>query len=462
MAGMLSAQDDSTQSNRLILILDASGSMWGQIDGVNKIVIARESVGGLIDTLPDETEVGLIAYGHRREGDCEDIEVLQTPAALDRESLKSTINAINPKGKTPITASLNSAFDVARNYDASSIVLISDGLETCDMDPCSAVRSAREAGIPFVLHVVGFDVSGEDTSQLECAAQAADGLYIPADDAASLSEALVTAYEKPTIPDGRLVVSATAQGNLQDVAIHITDSESGEDIEGGRTYESPETNPRSIPLEDGKYSVRVSAVGIKGAPKYEFDIEIVDGSRVEKSFDFSQGTLTVGVTRNGGLSDATVRAYDQEGNEVAAGRTYTQEANNPAHYEITAGTYDVVLKSVEIGGGPEFRIEDVVVAGGEETAVSHEFTSGTLNVTVKRGETLLDSSINIANSDGRSVGGSRTYANGRKNPAEFELEPGVYSLRVQEVRGERVDVEATVDAGAVTDFVVEIPAGDSG
>ena len=52
---------------RLLLILDASGSMWGQVDGENKIVIARRVLGNLIAGLPHGTEAGLIAYGHRKK-----------------------------------------------------------------------------------------------------------------------------------------------------------------------------------------------------------------------------------------------------------------------------------------------------------------------------------------------------------------------------------------------------------
>lgn len=462
MASSAVAQENLSADSRLILILDASGSMWGQIDGVNKIVIARESVGGLIDSLPDDTEVGLIAYGHRREGDCEDIEVLQAPAALDREALKSTINSINPKGKTPITSSIEGAINLVRNQESSSIVLISDGLETCDRDPCSAVRSAREAGVPFVLHVVGFDVSGEDTSQLECTAQAGEGLYLPADDAASLSEALVRAYEKPTVPDGRLVITATAEGSLQDVAIQVVNADSGEKVDGARTYSAPETNPRSIPLEDGNYQVTVSAVGIKGSPTHVFEIGIRDGSQVERAFDFSQGTLLVGVTRNGSLSDATIRVFGQDGKQVAGGRSYTSESSNPKRLEIAAGAYDVVIKSVEIEGAPEMRINDVTLKGGQTSQLAHEFASGTLRITVMRGEALLDSTINIYNSDGASVGNSRTYSDGRKNPVDFELTPGNYSMRIQEVRGVRVEDQATVTTGQITELVVELPNAESG
>ena len=70
------AAEESAAPAGLVLVLDASGSMWGQIEGKNKIVIAREVMGGLIDGLADDQEVGLVAYGHRREGDCADIELV--------------------------------------------------------------------------------------------------------------------------------------------------------------------------------------------------------------------------------------------------------------------------------------------------------------------------------------------------------------------------------------------------
>ncbi|MDN5844040.1 MAG: hypothetical protein L0H54_11425 [Alcaligenaceae bacterium] len=54
-----SAADD------VMIVYDASGSMWAQVDGENKIVIAREVMADLLDTWPQDTKLGLIAYGHR-------------------------------------------------------------------------------------------------------------------------------------------------------------------------------------------------------------------------------------------------------------------------------------------------------------------------------------------------------------------------------------------------------------
>ena len=441
----------------LVLILDASNSMWGQIDGVNKIVIAREAVGGLIDDLPDATNVGLIAYGHRREGDCEDIEVLSQIEQVDKTQLKSTINAINPKGRTPITSSINSAIELVRDREQSSIVLISDGLETCDLDPCDAVRTAKAEGFPFVLHVVGFDVAGEDTAQLECAAQAGGGLYLSAENAAELGEALQSAYEKPVEPDGRLVVTATAGGELQDALVQVSDADTAKHVAGGRTYVSSETNPRQIPLEDGLYHATVSPVGIRGASQFEFDFEIVDGNAVEREFDFSAGELSVYVTRNGELSDASIRVHRKgERTNTAGGRTYKSPSSNPKKIELAAGTYDVYLKSVEVRNGPEPSFEDVIVMGKETTELSFEFVSGILRVGTRRGDTLIDSVVNIIDSDGKNVGGGRTYTNAQNNPKEFVLAPGAYTIRISEIRGEKREIFGTVEQGGTSEVIVDL------
>ena len=68
------AGEQRAPAARILFILDASGSMWGKLDGKEKIVIAREVMEELINGLPEGVHVGLEVYGHRRKGDCEDIE----------------------------------------------------------------------------------------------------------------------------------------------------------------------------------------------------------------------------------------------------------------------------------------------------------------------------------------------------------------------------------------------------
>ncbi len=449
----------------LLLILDASGSMWGQIDGENKIVIARRVLKELIGELPAGSELGLVAYGHRREGDCDDIETITPLGPADKAALVARIDGLNPKGKTPITGAVGAAFEGVRGREGkTTILLVSDGIETCGGDPCAAVREAKAAGIDFVMHVVGFDVAKEDVSQLECAAQAGGGLYLDAENADELSDALdqaVAAAEE--IPDGRLSVKAIADGELTDVSVHVTDSATGEDVAGGRTYTSPDTNPRVIPLADGSYNVKVIAAGMKGDIRRSFEgIEIKDGSKVEKVVDFSTGELAIGVTRNGARSDATVRVYVAgTSDQVAAGRTYTGEKSNPKTFRITAGNYDVEVKCIEITGGPEHRFEGVAVEPRGRAERSHEFVSGTLKVGALQGEggELVDATIYVLDfASGKAVGQGRTYTSERSNPKTFELPPGKYRVKVKAVRLEgkpSKEVEMTVEAGKTAEHMVD-------
>ena len=453
------APAEDTPPAPLMLVLDASGSMWGQIGGENKIVIARRVLDGVVDGLDDGAEVGVIAYGHRREGDCQDIESVIPLGPLEKTAAKVTLNGLQPKGKTPITASLKSAFTALEGRaEGATVILISDGLETCGGDPCATVRAAKESGVEFLLHVVGFDVAGEDVSSLECAAQAGDGLFLSAEDADQLSEALEAAVAMPVeVPAGRLSVKVVANGALHDGAVQITDAETGEDAGGGRTYTSPETNPRLIPLADGRYQVRVIGVGMKGAVRRSFEVVIEDGGAVEKLVDFTTGELSIGVNNNGQPHDAIYSVTNlDDGSEVASGRTYTGPKQNPARVRITAGTYNVTVRPIGIGDGPKKDLGRVTVVPSGETQTSHNFVTGTLKVGASRGGELIDSTINVVHREsGKSVGGGRTYTSAKSNPKTFVLEPGSYEVTVQEIRGERTRFQVEVTAEATVEKIVD-------
>ncbi len=445
----------------LLLILDASGSMWGQIEGENKIVIARRVVGDLVDGLDSEAQIGVVAYGHRREGDCDDIETVAPIGALDRAAIQSTVDGLNPKGKTPITQAVEHAFGVIAGRSApTTVVLVSDGLETCGGDPCAAVRAAKQRGASFLLHVIGFDVAGEDVSQLECAAQAGEGLFLSAESADELAGALERAATlTPEVPAGRLAVTAVADGELQDAAVLVTDAASGDEAGNGRTYASPETNPRVIPLPDGTFDVTVEAVGIRGDATRRFQVEIADGGRVEREVDFSTGELVIGVTRNGEPSDAVFRVSLPDGGEVASGRTYTARSSNPASVRLTAGDYAVSLKSVEISGDAEHGFGVVTVAPQGRAELAHEFASGTLRVGAARGGELVDATLSVVDAaSGKPVAQGRTYTSERSNPKSFMLQPGDYRVTVKEIRGAGTEISVSLEQGQTVERMVD-PSG---
>ena len=175
----------------VLIVYDASGSMWGQIDGVNKIVTAREVMADLVQGWPEDTNLGLVAYGHRSAGDCADIETLVAPQPVDRQAFINTVNAINPKGKTPIADSLRHAANVLQYRDNNAtVVLISDGLESCHGDPCAVAAELEASGVDFTAHVVGFDLDEQGNQALACIADNTGGIFVPASNADELKSAL--------------------------------------------------------------------------------------------------------------------------------------------------------------------------------------------------------------------------------------------------------------------------------
>jgi Tol biopolymer transport system component len=203
---IVSAQQVAAEQN-IHLILDASGSMWGQIDGKPKIDIAKEVLTELINDLPEGVNMGLQVYGHRREGDCDDIEVLVPVGTGDKTTLLKQIQSIQPKGKTPITKSLRVAGEQLKSVKGeTAIVLVSDGKETCEGDPCAVVKELREHGIQVKVHVIGFDVTEEEKQQLSCIAEAGGGKYFTAKNAPQLKEAL-TEVKKEIVskPKGKIL-----------------------------------------------------------------------------------------------------------------------------------------------------------------------------------------------------------------------------------------------------------------
>jgi hypothetical protein len=187
------AQQPPENNPDIMVVFDASGSMWGQIDGVTKIEIARDAFAELaIDWDAQGTNVGLIAYGHRRKGDCSDIELVSMPEAGSTARLGRLVNALTPRGKTPLSAAVRLAAENLRfTENAATVVLLSDGRETCSADPCALGAELERLGVDFTAHVIGFGLNDpEARGQLECLANSTGGQYFDARDAGGLAAAL--------------------------------------------------------------------------------------------------------------------------------------------------------------------------------------------------------------------------------------------------------------------------------
>ncbi len=182
-------------SRALYIIFDGSNSMWGELpDKSRKIAVAKDVFNKLDASLFAGKDVALRLYGHRRAGDCDDIELAVpfTPAKDAVGRIAERINAVSPRGKTPITRSLKAAL---KDFSGRSgdILLISDGIETCDADPCDLVRGWRDSDIDIRVHVVGLGLTELARSAMQCIAEASGTKYHDANSARDLGDAIAQA-----------------------------------------------------------------------------------------------------------------------------------------------------------------------------------------------------------------------------------------------------------------------------
>jgi hypothetical protein len=182
-------------SQNVELILDASNSMWGQIQGEAKISIAKKVLGQIIGELPDEMNVGLRVYGHRYglndKRACTDTELVVPIGPINKEQLTETVEKITPRGKTPLVYSVLQSIKDFEDLENGTGILISDGIESCDGDIESIAPAIKEAGLELQVHIVGFDIKEvEARKQLEAIAKSTGGVYLDAKDSQELLSSL--------------------------------------------------------------------------------------------------------------------------------------------------------------------------------------------------------------------------------------------------------------------------------
>jgi Ca-activated chloride channel family protein len=186
-------------TQRAVLVLDASGSMSildsgstpDKLGSETRMKVAKNAVQQLIERWDLEVPLGLTAYGHRNNG-CQDIEILVPVGPVDRARFLRAVGELQPKGSSPLTAAMVAAAEQL-DYTArqATVILVSDGAESCRLDPCAVASSLEAKGVDLTVHVVGFGVSAEvRESKLSCIAKNTGGQYRTASDAESLASAL--------------------------------------------------------------------------------------------------------------------------------------------------------------------------------------------------------------------------------------------------------------------------------
>lgn len=166
------------KKTQTLLVFDAFGSMWGEVNGEAKIVTAKKVIKNFVKDFPDASQLGLMVYGHRKKGDCGDIEVMIPIGSASKETFLEKVDSIKPKGMTPLGHSLKKAGEILAMKEAEcSIILITDGLENCNCSPCDEAKKLEAQGISFKAHVIAFDLKAKDAQKIKCIADLTGGLF---------------------------------------------------------------------------------------------------------------------------------------------------------------------------------------------------------------------------------------------------------------------------------------------
>ena len=210
----------------IALVLDGSGSMNAKLaDGSTRIDAAKAAVESLVGKLAPDSRLALRVYGHQsatQKKDCKDSALVVgfDAVSANKAAVIERARAIRAQGYTPINLSLQlAAKDLAGEPTAERIVLlVSDGKETCEGDPCATAKALAEADSKLVVHSIGFGVDAVTQQQLQCIARMARGKYFDARNASDLSGVLsqAAATKATAAPVDRMKLKASrALGKLK-------------------------------------------------------------------------------------------------------------------------------------------------------------------------------------------------------------------------------------------------------
>lgn len=270
-----------------VIVFDASGSMWTQLeDGQSRIEVARDVIGGFATERDAYTPIGVVTYGHARRGDCGDIETVLPVGQHAAGDLEATIRALNPRGKTPLTDAMAQARDLLpRTAESADIILITDGLENCGGDPCALAAEFAAEGIDLRAHVVGFAMEAEAVETLSCVPEQTGGQLFTTQSGAELAAALTeVAQPAPVAQDVTLKAVDARNGEILPSATWEVAAESGETVFTGR-----DRGRVALDLSPGDYVADVGAPGFVGEARFT----VPDGhaSSIEITMEKTEATL---------------------------------------------------------------------------------------------------------------------------------------------------------------------------
>ncbi len=200
------------EPEHVLIILDASYSMSEPLQGKEtKMAVAKRTILQVLQNVPPHVNVGLRVYGNSANSltACRATDLLVPIGPNNRNLVSSKLIGVKPTGATPISHTLIKSVreDFANLPGKKSIILVSDGIETCGANPCDVAVNMVRNGVDIKMNVVGFGIHDMAANrQLKCIALSTFGKFYNANTAAELANSLNNSLSVQTEVQGQILL----------------------------------------------------------------------------------------------------------------------------------------------------------------------------------------------------------------------------------------------------------------
>lgn len=192
-----------------MIVFDASKSMAaaaGDNTGLRRIDSVRTALARVLPRVSSKRRIGLITYGPGSRPVCANVALELRPQVDNGSRIMSRVDALRPDGRTPLTRAVQRAADVLNFRNRSgTIVLLTDGEETCGGDPCALAKRLKAEGAGTVVHVISYQISSaigtDGVFVSRCLADDTGGTYAATDTVDEVTSALDTALGCPVVSE---------------------------------------------------------------------------------------------------------------------------------------------------------------------------------------------------------------------------------------------------------------------
>lgn len=344
-------QQKLPEKTRILFLLDGSGSMLASWGETNRIEAAKNLLTDLVDSLKSDNNVQLAlrVYGHRyprQSRNCQDTKLEVGFNSNNHQHLITKLQQVAPKGTTPIAYSLEQSandFPVTSDY-RNIIIIITDGIESCDGDPCAVSLALQRKNIFLRPFIIGIGMDGRFKKEFSCM-----GEFYDAKDAMTfkkaLNKALATSLESTSA--SIQLLDEKKLPTISNINVSFTNSFTNQAVADFVHYRDFNGQPDSVQLDPVlNYDVTVNTI----PPVVKRNVRLKPGTHNTINIEAPQGNLILKQKSSSSYTNG-VNTLIKKNNRVI----HVQPMNTTQTY--LTGKYDLEILTI-----PRQVFKDVEIA----------------------------------------------------------------------------------------------------